>query len=99
MIEAQCYIRIIPRRHIFVKHMRKIAGCFKLPQKMNCFLRHNIVPCLSNLSVKEQIKMNILFMLHPKNTVDYLTENTSMFEGLKKMRGCGYTALPVINDE
>lgn len=41
--------------------------------------------------------MNILYMLHPKNTVEYLTDSDSMRVGLDKLRECGYTALPVIN--
>lgn len=41
--------------------------------------------------------MNILFMLHPKTTVDYLYADETMTEGLEKFRNSGYTALPVID--
>lgn len=40
--------------------------------------------------------MNILFMLHPKSTVDFLYDDETMRRGLSKLRECGYTALPVI---
>ena len=40
--------------------------------------------------------MNILFMLHPKSTVDFLYDDETMRRGLSKLRKCGYTALPVI---
>lgn len=43
--------------------------------------------------------MNILYMLHPKNTVDFLYNDQTMHEGLEKLRSCGYSALPVIDRE
>ena len=41
--------------------------------------------------------MNLLFLLHPKSTVAYLTSNVTVRQGLEKMRAHGYTAIPVIN--
>ncbi len=41
--------------------------------------------------------MNIIYMLHPKNTVDYLFCDESVYSGLEKFQNCGYTALPVID--
>lgn len=41
--------------------------------------------------------MNILYMLHPKNTVDFLYSDETVRRGLKKFEECGYTALPVID--
>ncbi len=43
--------------------------------------------------------MNLLFLLHPKSTVAYLTSNVTVRQGLEKMRAHGYTAIPVINPE
>ncbi len=43
--------------------------------------------------------MNLLFLLHPKATVAYLTSNVTVRQGLEKMRAHGYTAIPVINPE
>lgn len=43
--------------------------------------------------------MNILYMLHPKNTVAFLYDDETMRSGLIKLKKCGYTALPVINRE
>ena len=40
--------------------------------------------------------MNIAFFLTPKSKVEYLTLGESLGNGLKKLRRCGYTALPVI---
>ena len=43
--------------------------------------------------------MNILYMLHPKNSVDFLYDDDSVETGLKKLRDCGFTALPVIDND
>lgn len=43
--------------------------------------------------------MNLLFLLHPKSTVAYLTSNVTVRQGLEKMRAHGYTAIPVINPD
>lgn len=43
--------------------------------------------------------MNILYLLHPKNTVDFLYDDETMRSGLIKLKKCGYTALPVIDRE
>ncbi len=43
--------------------------------------------------------MNIFYLLHPKNTVDFLYDDDTMLDGLNKIRECGYTALPVIDRE
>ena len=41
--------------------------------------------------------MNILFFLHPKSGVTYLTMGNSMRQGLEKMKNSGYTEIPVVN--
>lgn len=43
--------------------------------------------------------MNIIFLLHPKETVAYLNENATVRQGLEKMRVHGYTAIPVIGKD
>lgn len=42
-------------------------------------------------------KVNIFFMLHPKNTVEYLYSDDTVRHGLERIRECGYAALPVID--
>ena len=43
--------------------------------------------------------MNILFFLHPKSSVTYLTMGNSLRQGIEKMRASGYTEIPVIDKE
>lgn len=43
--------------------------------------------------------MNILFFLHPKSSVTYLTMGNSLRQGIEKMRAGGYTEIPVIDKE
>ena len=43
--------------------------------------------------------MNILFFLHPKSSVTYLTLGNSLRQGIEKMRSSGYTEIPVVADE
>ena len=41
--------------------------------------------------------MNIAYFLHPKHQVAYLYEDSTLRQGLEKMRHHGYTAVPVID--
>ena len=43
--------------------------------------------------------MNIVMLLRPKSEVAYVYEDNSLRQGLEKMRGHGYTAVPVIDRE
>lgn len=43
--------------------------------------------------------MNILFLLKPKVNVAYITEDSTVRQGLEKMKVHGYTAIPVLNKE
>ncbi len=43
--------------------------------------------------------MNILRFLTPKSDVEYLNIDSSVRQGLKKMKYHGYAAIPVIDDE
>ena len=43
--------------------------------------------------------MNLLFLLKPKNTVDYILEEDTLQEALGKLRTSGFTAAPVISKE
>ena len=43
--------------------------------------------------------MNILFFLHPKSSVTYLTMGNSLRQGSEKMRASGDTEIPVIDKE
>lgn len=43
--------------------------------------------------------MNIIMLLKPKETVKYIYEDSTLRQGLEKMRAHSYTALPVINKE
>ena len=45
------------------------------------------------------LDMNILFFLHPKSSVTYLTMGNSLRQGIEKMRASGYTEIPVIDKE
>ena len=40
--------------------------------------------------------MNLLFLLKPKNTVDFLNGEDTVRAGLLKLRASGYTAAPGI---
>ncbi len=40
--------------------------------------------------------MNIIFLLKPKATVAFLYEDSTIRQGLEKLRARGYTAIPVI---
>ena len=42
--------------------------------------------------------MNIIFLLKPKSAVAHINEKSSIRQGLEKMRGHGYKALPVIDE-
>ena len=41
--------------------------------------------------------MNVLMLLKPKETVQYIYDHSTLRQGLEKMRAHSYTALPVIN--
>lgn len=43
--------------------------------------------------------MNVIMLLRHKDTVAYIYENSTMRQGLEKMRAHGYTALPVITED
>lgn len=43
--------------------------------------------------------MNIIFLLRPKATVAFLYDDSTIRQGLEKMRAHGYTAIPVITRE
>ncbi len=43
--------------------------------------------------------MNVLMLLKPKDTVQYLRESNTLRQGLEKMRVHRYTAIPVISDD
>lgn len=43
--------------------------------------------------------MNLLFLLKPKNSVDFIYADDSMRKGLAKLRTSGYTAAPVVTRE
>ena len=43
--------------------------------------------------------MNLLFLLKPKNTVDFLNGEDTVRAGLLKLRASGYTAAPVLSEE
>jgi len=43
--------------------------------------------------------MNVLYFLTPKAEVEYININSSVRQGLEKMRYHGYAAIPVIDDE
>lgn len=43
--------------------------------------------------------MNIASFIQPKAEVAYLRDNMTLHQGLKKLRGSGYTAIPVIDKE
>ena len=45
------------------------------------------------------MKMNIIFLLKPKNTVAYVYDINTLRQGLEKMRAHGYTAVPVIQKD
>lgn len=41
--------------------------------------------------------MNILFFLKPKIEVSYLTDESTVRQGIEKLRSSGYTAIPIID--
>lgn len=41
--------------------------------------------------------MNIIFLLHPKETIQYLYEDSTIRQALEKLKIHGYTAVSVIN--
>ncbi|MBO6229870.1 MAG: CBS domain-containing protein [Ruminiclostridium sp.] len=41
--------------------------------------------------------MNLLFLLHPKDEIIYISSEATVRQGLEKMKAHGYTAIPVIN--
>ena len=43
--------------------------------------------------------MNVIMLLKPKTTVQYIFEDNTLRQGLEKMRVHGYTAIPVISDD
>ena len=43
--------------------------------------------------------MNLLFLLKPKNTVDFLNGEDTVRAGLLKLRASGYTAAPVLSED
>lgn len=43
--------------------------------------------------------MNVIRLLRNKESVAYLHENSTIRQGLEKMRAHGYTAIPVISNE
>ena len=45
---------------------------------------------------KREYAMNILFLLRIKSEVSYIYDDSTLRQGLEKMRAKGYTAIPVI---
>ena len=43
--------------------------------------------------------MNVLMLLKPKDTVQYIYENNTLRQGFEKMRAHSYTAIPVISED
>lgn len=43
--------------------------------------------------------MNIPLLLKPKGLISYINENSTVRQGIEKMKFHGYAALPVINDD
>ena len=43
--------------------------------------------------------MNILFFLRPKHEVCTLKKESTVRQAIEKLRSCGYTAIPVLDDE
>jgi len=43
--------------------------------------------------------MNVLMLLKPKKDVAYIHENSTIRQGLTKMRTHGYSAIPVLDEE
>ncbi len=43
--------------------------------------------------------MNVLYFLTPKAEVEYISVNSTVRQGLEKMRYHGFSAIPVIDDE
>lgn len=43
--------------------------------------------------------MNVIKLLRPKDTVAYVYEDSTLRQGLEKMRAHGYTALPVLTKD
>lgn len=43
--------------------------------------------------------MNILFFLKPKSDVSYMAGNSTIRQGIEKLRAHKYTALPVLDDD
>ena len=43
--------------------------------------------------------MNILFFLRPKHEVNTLKKENTVRQAIEKLRVCGYTAVPVLDDE
>jgi len=50
-------------------------------------------------TIKVSPKRNIVFLLKPKSTVAYLESDSTIRQGLEKMRYYGYTAIPVIDKQ
>ena len=42
-------------------------------------------------------QMNVLMLLKPKETVQYIYDDNTLRQGLEKMRAHSYTAIPVIS--
>ena len=43
--------------------------------------------------------MNVIMLLKPKTTVQYIFEDNTLRQGLEKMRAHSYTAIPVISQD
>ena len=43
--------------------------------------------------------MNVIMLLKPKETVQYIFEDNTLRQGLEKMRAHSYTAIPVISQD
>ena len=43
--------------------------------------------------------MNVIMLLKPKDTVQYIYEDNTLRQGLEKMRAHSYTAIPVISED
>lgn len=43
--------------------------------------------------------MNVIMLLRPKTTVQYIFEDNTLRQGLEKMRAHSYTAIPVISQD
>lgn len=55
--------------------------------------------CSCQLTGREEIDMNIVFLLRPKSTVAFLEADFTLRQGLEKMYAHKYTAIPVVEKD